>query len=1455
MAYLGNLPLSDGAAALELLFAQKSDIDHRHSISDVDGLADALAGGGGGGGDIPYATTSVAGKIRIATSTDTTSNDKAVTPASMANFVNNAINNIGDYNGVYGSGVYTIFKTPGVSTFNTPAGVTEARVTVIGPGGNGIDPINGAVAAGGGGGGFAQGIYPVSGSYNVTVGTPGSSSSFGTLLSATSGENGASVNGNLVGGNGGNGIGGNLVNRRGGRGSGGPMAPAEYINFTELPTGSGTIPSGVTTVTMIGKGGPSNNPINTDNLGNGSGKPWVQQYSFNETQNSAITGWVSGTALPGTLAYSQAVVTKNRVYLLGGHSGVNGVSTVYTAPINTDGTLGTWTTGTSLPVAYSHSQVAVIKNRVYLFGGDYSPTQPSLIHSTTINPDGTLGTWTAVGSFAGVDILGSQVIVTKNRVYLLGGHNSNGYSSSIYTTSINSDGTLGTWSSVANALPIGLSSSQAVVTKNKVYLLGGEGVGYAQSAIYVAPINPDGTLGTWTTSGNLPKLIGNSHAVVTKNRVYLLGGHNNSDGNLTTIYSAPIDIDGTLGAWTTSGNLLIGIRGGQVIVVNNKIHLLGGENDSNIGAAVYTAPFAGGLNDYTPIIENKTVHRYQGISGTGEIPAGITAITMTGKGGTGTTTNNPGQGLAAYPSGLPAYVAGSPAVAESRTKLCVPYQIDELILAMASGSSLIRFKDYASGYILYWDTSLNGYDYSNLTIPFSYSTDQGSTWSTIFLTGAIDTVIDGISFTDTTGELVSHAINGVAIRYQHGQYSGQAGSPATPEVGNASYPSGLPPYVAASQTETRGTSTTVTVSGTTYTFIGGMGGPASWVTHTATLTGSSATPYTYNATGTDAVLEVEYANLAQSSSGVLNLSNVSGNGSLPSDVTSVVLSGKGGDAVASGSVYGSGKPWVQQYDFNDLQNTDITGWTTGTSLPGALYYSQAVVTKNRVYLLGGYNGAAVSTVYTAPINTDGTLGTWTTGTSLPGALCYSQAVVTKNRVYLLGGHGNSIIVSTVYTAPINTDGTLGTWTTGTSLPGALAYPQAVVTKNRVYLLGGFDGSSIVSTVYTAPINTDGTLGTWTTGGSLPGNLGYSQAVVIGNRVYLLGGYNGSSIVSTVYTAPINTDGTLGTWTTGTSLPDALSYPQAVVTKNRVYLLGGQGSSSIVSTVYTAPINTDGTLGTWTTGTSLPGALCFSQAVVTKNRVYLLGADPSTVVSTVYTASFAGGLNDYTDVVANGDDGTLLLNGTASTITFNGTTYTFPGGSSLLPAVTTTFNVSLPGTTAAAYSYTKPTVGTELSITYSSSSIGAPTTITVNGVVYTFPGGVNGPAVQSIQNAYLTGNAAVNYSYNIAPGGLGAISYQVAGGGGGAGGSDSGGTGGGASGCYSEAFMRDAYGNNGGGFGNGMDTSVTTSGVTSVAHNFSGGGGNNSSTGGGKGGIGGGGGGGAIGGNGLVIVEW
>ena len=333
--------------------------------------------------------------------------------------------------------------------------------------------------------------------------------------------------------------------------------------------------------------------------------------------------------------------------------------------------------------------------------------------------------------------------------------------------------------------------------------------------------------------------------------------------------------------------------------------------------------------------------------------------------------------------------------------------------------------------------------------------------------------------------------------------------------------------------------------------------------------------------------------------------------------------------VGPGAGPGAGKPWKNLYAFDTNAETTLGAWTTGALLPNTLYYPQAIVTKNRVYLLGGFTDHSYSsTTYTAPINPDGTLGAWTTGTSLPATIACSQAIVTKNRVYLLGGIIDNSYSSTTYTAPINPDGTLGAWTTATSLPATVGYSQAIVTNNRVYLLGGYSNGSDSSTVYTAPINPDGTLGTWTTSDSLPVAVSYSQAIVTKNRVYLLGGAIDDSYSADVYTAPINPDGTLGAWTTSASLPAAVADSQAIVTKNRVYLLGGTIDDSYSADVYTAPINPDGILGAWTTAGSLPATVASSQTIVTKNRVYLLGGYKDYSDSATYTAPITAGLNDY-----------------------------------------------------------------------------------------------------------------------------------------------------------------------------------------------------------------------------------
>jgi len=323
-----------------------------------------------------------------------------------------------------------------------------------------------------------------------------------------------------------------------------------------------------------------------------------------------------------------------------------------------------------------------------------------------------------------------------------------------------------------------------------------------------------------------------------------------------------------------------------------------------------------------------------------------------------------------------------------------------------------------------------------------------------------------------------------------------------------------------------------------------------------------------------------------------------------------------------------GQPWRQQYSFNTANST-IGTWVTDTSvLLSGVIFSQAIVTNNRVYLLGGLKGSiTINTVYTTTINADGTLGTWVTSTPLPVALYAAQIIVTNNRVYLLGGRNSVTYLSTVYTAPINPDGTLGAWVNSTPLPGAVVYSQAIVTNNRVYLIGGYVNGIPLSTVYTTTINTDGTLGTWIIDIPLPRAVAHSQAIVTNNRVYLLGGWNGN-YTSVVYTAPINPDSTLGTWTIDTPLPITIAHSQAIVTNNRVYLLGGIINGIVSAIVYTAPINPDGTLGTWIVSTSLPISIYGAQAIVTNNKVYIFTTKPE-----MYSAPFSGGLNNYLNPVS------------------------------------------------------------------------------------------------------------------------------------------------------------------------------------------------------------------------------
>ena len=199
-----------------------------------------------------------------------------------------------------------------------------------------------------------------------------------------------------------------------------------------------------------------------------------------------------------------------------------------------------------------------------------------------------------------------------------------------------------------------------------------------------------------------------------------------------------------------------------------------------------------------------------------------------------------------------------------------------------------------------------------------------------------------------------------------------------------------------------------------------------------------------------------------------------------------------------------------------------------------------------VYTFGGFDGSAYYTsVYYAKLNDDGSTGAWQTGTNtLPDVRGDYSTIFSNGYIYVIGGENGGGAVSSVYYAKVNTDGSTGVWYSSANvLPAPRGDATSIVSNGFVYVIGGTSdgGSTFVSTVYYAKLNTDGSTGAWQTnsyaigcttpGCGSPSTRSAHSSVIANGYVYVIGGYNGSG-QSTVYYAKLNADGSTGAWSRG-----------------------------------------------------------------------------------------------------------------------------------------------------------------------------------------------------------------------------------------------------------------------------------------------------------------------------------
>ena len=177
------------------------------------------------------------------------------------------------------------------------------------------------------------------------------------------------------------------------------------------------------------------------------------------------------------------------------------------------------------------------------------------------------------------------------------------------------------------------------------------------------------------------------------------------------------------------------------------------------------------------------------------------------------------------------------------------------------------------------------------------------------------------------------------------------------------------------------------------------------------------------------------------------------------------------------------------------------------------------------------------------------------------------------------------------------------------LPAARTDGTAAVIGQLYVYAGGSDGSAPVADVSISHAVGTGNLDKWSAGPALPEARADAASVVIGNTMYVIGGYGpDGKPTSTVYSLTVGTDGTLpGTWTTDkAALPEARAGSSAVAVSDGIVLLGGTNGTAATSTVWKTKQATDGSLGPWAPQSPLVEPNMDGTAVHVGDVIFLVG---------------------------------------------------------------------------------------------------------------------------------------------------------------------------------------------------------------------------------------------------------
>jgi len=286
---------------------------------------------------------------------------------------------------------------------------------------------------------------------------------------------------------------------------------------------------------------------------------------------------------------------------------------------------------------------------------------------------------------------------------------------------------------------------------------------------------------------------------------------------------------------------------------------------------------------------------------------------------------------------------------------------------------------------------------------------------------------------------------------------------------------------------------------------------------------------------------------------------------------------------------------------------------------------------------------------------------WTATSTLPVGTKDGVLLEADGYMYLLGGRTETDPNANddCYYAPINTDGSIGTWQSTTAFPGNRACHGGHVYDGYIYAWGGWkEDWPTMNTCWYAEIQGDGSIGTWNASSvTIPDSgTGESQmdsfgrgTLGLGKYLYIFGGeMNDATKSRDCYYSEIQTNHDYGAWVETTQLPepegaDGYWFHGTAIydgeTNDYVYQVGGNHSGTTESEIIYNTIESDGSLGdAWTISPYELNVACYELGcAIFSNYIFavggLAGSDPLPNVQRITINPLNGAVVDVSDDTA------------------------------------------------------------------------------------------------------------------------------------------------------------------------------------------------------------------------------